>query len=418
VDYCESTKGGRQTAIQGSDGALPNHQKIASHFNCPLVSVVIINWNYAKYVGAAIASVKRQDYPRLECIVVDNASSDDSVAAITQAIAGDDRFRLLQMSENYGHLGAALQILGALKGQFVNFLDADDVLFDNFLSFHIQAHLVSNAPVGFTSSDVISIDANDDVVSGCCYSLSDDLRSTLRKCLPERRLPALASISDEQYELLRDVALDAPPEIGWWIWSPGSANVIRCEMLRLIAPDLKTPMLGGIDGFFLTPLFALSGACLIKAPLSAYRIHGANDHAQLPQLRGLRAGNEGAYARNTAAKTLGLVTLLERSEAIIRIAQPPLKYFRVIEIVASSLHEAVLPRASVFSWPPIAQAMGKAYPSLVTIFGERHTIRQLRRMMKLRHLLTVLRVAYHGRLPLATLRRLWSETVRARRRSR
>ena len=136
---------------------------------------------------------------------------------------------------------------------------------------------------------------------------------------------------------------------------------------------------------FSTRLFALSGACLIKAPLSAYRIHGANDHAQLPQLRGLRARNEGAYARNTAAKTLGLVTLLERSEAIIRIAQPPLGIFPRHQIVASSLHEAVLPRASVFSWPPIAQAMGKAYPSLVTIFGERHTIRQLRRMMKLRH---------------------------------
>ena len=44
-------------------------------------------------------------------VSLDNASSDDSVAAITQAIAGDDRFRLLQMSENYGQLGQALQIL-------------------------------------------------------------------------------------------------------------------------------------------------------------------------------------------------------------------------------------------------------------------------------------------------------------------
>ena len=44
----------------------------------PLVSLVIINWNYADYVGDAIESLKAQDYPELEIVVVDNGSTDRS----------------------------------------------------------------------------------------------------------------------------------------------------------------------------------------------------------------------------------------------------------------------------------------------------------------------------------------------------
>src|ERR1035437_6166110 len=46
----------------------------------PLVSVVITSWNHARFVGAAIDSIRGQDYPHLECLVIDNGSIDDSRA--------------------------------------------------------------------------------------------------------------------------------------------------------------------------------------------------------------------------------------------------------------------------------------------------------------------------------------------------
>ena len=47
-------------------------------FKPPLMSFVLINWNYGRYVGAAIDFIKAQNYPCVEYLVVDNGSTDES----------------------------------------------------------------------------------------------------------------------------------------------------------------------------------------------------------------------------------------------------------------------------------------------------------------------------------------------------
>ena len=44
----------------------------------PLVSVIIINYNYGRFLRQAVDSVIGQTYPHVECIIVDNASTDES----------------------------------------------------------------------------------------------------------------------------------------------------------------------------------------------------------------------------------------------------------------------------------------------------------------------------------------------------
>ena len=51
----------------------------------PLVSVIVINFNYGRFLRATVESVFGQTYPNVECIVVDNASTDES-GAVLQAI--------------------------------------------------------------------------------------------------------------------------------------------------------------------------------------------------------------------------------------------------------------------------------------------------------------------------------------------
>ncbi len=94
-----------------------------------LVSVVIPCYNYEEYVEEAIASVKEQTYENLECIIVDDCSTDNSVARIEKAIQGDDRFRLIQQPHNMRV--SAARNRGALeaKGYYLAFLDADDKLY-------------------------------------------------------------------------------------------------------------------------------------------------------------------------------------------------------------------------------------------------------------------------------------------------
>ena len=72
----------------------------------PLVSVFVISRNYETFIGAAIDSIRRQNYPRFECLIIDNGSNDDSLAVISRHIEGDLRFTVLPLDVNNGIMGA------------------------------------------------------------------------------------------------------------------------------------------------------------------------------------------------------------------------------------------------------------------------------------------------------------------------
>jgi len=104
----------------------------------PLVSLLIINWNYGTYIGATIDSIKSQDYPAIEVIVVDNGSTDDSRDVIAKHAGDDPRFRVVHLDENLGQLGAYFHAFELTSGEFVTIVDADDILFPSFVSPWIE----------------------------------------------------------------------------------------------------------------------------------------------------------------------------------------------------------------------------------------------------------------------------------------
>jgi glycosyltransferase involved in cell wall biosynthesis len=89
----------------------------------PLVSVIIPNYNYARFVGAAIDSVLGQTYPNLEVIVVNNGSTDNSLEVLK---AYGDRIRLIDQA-NKGQSEARNSGIAVARGEFIALLDADDV---------------------------------------------------------------------------------------------------------------------------------------------------------------------------------------------------------------------------------------------------------------------------------------------------
>jgi glycosyltransferase involved in cell wall biosynthesis len=137
-----------------------------SLLHAPVVSIVIINWNYGRFVGDAIRSVKELTYKKIECVVVDNGSTDGSSEIIKEAIGSDSKFTFVQLAENLGHLGAALYVLDRLTGDFVTFLDADDVLLPDYVAMHVQVHLASRVSTGFSSSNYFPINANAAILAG------------------------------------------------------------------------------------------------------------------------------------------------------------------------------------------------------------------------------------------------------------
>lgn len=89
----------------------------------PLVSVIIPTYNYGKFVLSAIDSVKKQDYPNIEIIVIDDGSSDNTpqlLEDLPNIVYVRQRNQGLSAARNYGiHLA---------KGKYLQFLDADDLL--------------------------------------------------------------------------------------------------------------------------------------------------------------------------------------------------------------------------------------------------------------------------------------------------
>ena len=90
--------------------------------NYPLISVIIPNYNYARYLSVAISSVLSQTYPNIEIIVVNNGSTDNSIQVLRQF--GSQIILLDQ--QNLGQSGARNSGLRAAQGDLIAFLDADD----------------------------------------------------------------------------------------------------------------------------------------------------------------------------------------------------------------------------------------------------------------------------------------------------
>ena len=89
----------------------------------PLVSVIIPNYNHAKYVGDAIRSVLAQEYPHYEIIVVDDGSTDDSREILSTF---GDRIQCIY-KKNAGLSAARNTGINASRGSLIGVLDADDM---------------------------------------------------------------------------------------------------------------------------------------------------------------------------------------------------------------------------------------------------------------------------------------------------
>lgn len=225
------------------------------HKSDPRVSLLIINHNYEGFVRDAIVSVKEQDYKNFECFVVDNASEDGSAAIIKKTIKGDPRFQGIFFEENLNQMGALQAVLPRFGGQLVAVIDSDDFLFRQYVSSHVQLHATLDG-VGMTSSCVLEVDETGSVLSGR-YGVFKSAGAGGR----------VHRVSREQPK---------------WVWSPGTANMYRRELLRLLAP-LVVHRAAAADNYYVPFVNAVAGSALIDVPLSAYRLHGRNRHGAMAQ---------------------------------------------------------------------------------------------------------------------------------------
>jgi hypothetical protein len=115
----------------------------------PKISIIIVTLNAADMLQNCLDSIYKQRYPAIEIIVMDGLSTDGTVDILK---ANDDRISCWKSEKDGGIYQAMNKALDYITGDWVYFLGADDILYDDFstLAFQLKDHrLIYYANVSF-----------------------------------------------------------------------------------------------------------------------------------------------------------------------------------------------------------------------------------------------------------------------------
>lgn len=122
-----------------------------------LLSVIIPNWNGAHYLPACLDALRRQSYPRLEVILVDNGSSDDSIALVER---GYPETILVRLGKNWGLAGAVNRGIAVAQGQVIAPLNNDTEVTPDWAGALMEA-LTTHPEAGQAASKILLFDQRD-----------------------------------------------------------------------------------------------------------------------------------------------------------------------------------------------------------------------------------------------------------------
>ena len=100
----------------------------------PLISIIIPSYNRANLISDTLDSLINQIYQNWECIIVDDGSTDDTLIVVESYCMKDIRFKLLNREREPKGAPTCRNIgLANANGEFLIFLDSDDILFSHAL---------------------------------------------------------------------------------------------------------------------------------------------------------------------------------------------------------------------------------------------------------------------------------------------
>ena len=114
------------------------------------ISIVMPSYNASRYISQTIDSVVAQTYKSWELLIVDDASTDDTVRIIESYLKVDPRIRLIKLEKNFGGpAGPRNKGVAESRGHWIAFIDADDLWHEEKLTR--QVGVINETNVQFVS---------------------------------------------------------------------------------------------------------------------------------------------------------------------------------------------------------------------------------------------------------------------------
>ena len=226
-------QGGTVSAVFHGRGARATNEEAGT----PLVSIVVNNYNYGRFLWEAIDSALGQTYPHCEVIVVDDGSRDNS----REVIAGYRELIIPVLKENGGQASAFNAGFAASAGELILFLDSDDMLEPEAIETVVREWRDGYGRVFF----------------------------------PLRIIDASGKI---QVGMVGGTKSPTPIMGPFCYGSPTSGNVFSRRVLERIMPVPEPDWRVNADYYLNSASLPYGGAVRLAEPLGRYRVHGTNNY--------------------------------------------------------------------------------------------------------------------------------------------
>ena len=130
----------------------------------PTVSIIVTNYNYAKFLHRCLRSCLSQKFLEYEVILVDDCSTDNSIDITKPFLESNNNFKLIKNTENLGVPRSANLAINASRGQFFVRVDSDDFIVSN-MCYIMYKFLEANHYSFGVACDYYLVDNYEDKIS-------------------------------------------------------------------------------------------------------------------------------------------------------------------------------------------------------------------------------------------------------------
>lgn len=184
--------------------------------NAPLVSVIVPVYNVEQYIDDCLNSIRKQNYANLEIIIVEDCSTDNSDAAIKPHLT-DKRIKIIYHQKNSGLSAARNTGIEAATGDFIMFVDSDDLIESVLVESCVSVMSKTNADI--ITYECIPFDDGKNYPKLSSLQLGNSERLAFNKLGDDYfHLPHFAWLKFVRSEILKSNSIAFPVDLYYEDW--------------------------------------------------------------------------------------------------------------------------------------------------------------------------------------------------------